>query len=139
MGMFAVVVALAAASASAAGATATCWDSAVTQAAMNDCARKDYEAADREMNVAYKKLMSRNDPIFRKKVQAAQRAWLAYRDAHVDSVYPDPDNVTYGSVRPMCVHRILAEMTTERTGQLRRLLEPEEGDVCGDGGAAPEK
>jgi uncharacterized protein YecT (DUF1311 family) len=138
MGMFAVVMALAAVSASAAGATADCWDSAQTQSAMNDCARKDYEAADREMNVVYKKLMAQDDPVFRKKVQAAQRAWLTYRDAHVDSVYPDAENATYGSVRPMCVHRILADMTTERTAQLRRLLEPEAGDVCG-GGPAPKK
>lgn len=138
MQVLAVVLTVMASSASSAGTSRECWDTARTQAALNECAQKDYETADREMNVVYKQLLSMDDPIFREKLKAAQRAWLVFRDAHVTSKYPD-SHAWYGSAMPQCMASLLAEMTRERTTQLRRFLRPTEEFCDNNGGPAVAK
>ena len=51
---------------------------------------------------------------------ASQRAWLAYRDSHCAS---EGYLARGGSMEPMLVSYCLAELTTERTEQLRQLAE----------------
>ena len=67
-----------------------------------------------------------------KALQESQRAWIAFRDAHVRSVFPDPDPKTYGSVYPMCRCSVLEQITIDRAKELRRLWIDgvDEGDVC---------
>ena len=113
-----------------AGPDPNCWDSALTQAAMNECADAEFAAADKEMASVYQRLMRTPDATFKAKLREAQRAWLKFRDAHVESIYPDPQHRWYGSVRPMCVAILLKELTVERTKQLKTFLETPEGDVC---------
>jgi uncharacterized protein YecT (DUF1311 family) len=105
-----------------------CWDTATTQLQMNACAETDLKAADAEMNAVYQQLTTRTDLAFTKRLRAAQRAWLAFRDAHVEARFGAAAGG--GSVRPMCVAIELRDLTRERTKQLRVLLKPEEGDVC---------
>jgi uncharacterized protein YecT (DUF1311 family) len=64
-------------------------------------------------------------------LEAAQRAWEAYRDAHVRALWPSADDGRYGTVNPMCVATTKAELTRARTRELRAMLKPVEGDACG--------
>ncbi|HEV2761538.1 MAG TPA: lysozyme inhibitor LprI family protein [Pyrinomonadaceae bacterium] len=111
-----------------------CYDTAMTQQAMNLCASREFEQADAELNRVYKQLLAANkeDGLFAEKLTAAERAWVAFRDAHMESLYPQTDNpqAAYGSVYPMCFMRAKAGLTRERTKHLRAMLDAPEGDVC---------
>jgi uncharacterized protein YecT (DUF1311 family) len=117
---------------SVAGVQASPSENSQTQLQMNDAACAEYKQADRELNRVYLKIVSdyRRDPVFIKALKKAQLAWLHYRDAHVDSIYPGAAS-QYGSVSTMCRCGSLTEITKERTQTLNRWLEGvEEGDVC---------
>src|SRR5947209_3279519 len=78
---------------------------AQTQPEMNVCAEKQFEAADAELNRAYKQIMSKaeNDP----KLKAAEVSWLKYRDDNCDyeaSMYEG------GSAQPMVYSLCLERM-----------------------------
>jgi uncharacterized protein YecT (DUF1311 family) len=106
-----------------------------TQANTTEDACAKYHKADTEMNAAYRQVLNKykNEILFAARLKASQRAWIAFRDAHLESLYPQPNKLqAYGSVNPMCRCGVLAELTTERTKQLKRWLSgAEEGDVCG--------
>jgi uncharacterized protein YecT (DUF1311 family) len=106
-----------------------CWNAAKTQLAMNECAGKEYRAADADMNAIYKKLIGLPDKAFTKALRTSQRAWLQYRNAQLATYYPDPKEY-YVSVQPMCSAQILAEMTRRRVQELKKYLAQKEGDVC---------
>ena len=50
-----------------------------TQSAMNQCAMEEFKKADAEMNKVYQQLLLKTDR--QEKLKAAQRAWVAFRDA----------------------------------------------------------
>lgn len=105
---------------------------AQTQQEMNDQACSEYKQADREMNQAYQTILRdyRNDRGFVAALRKAQLAWIRYRDAHLNSIFPG-DRSQYGSINTMCRCNDLAEITKERTRVLNRWVEGiEEGDVC---------
>ena len=104
--------------------------SPTTQLEINECAGDELRAADAELNRVYKQALDKGDDSYRKRLQAAQRAWLLFRDAHVASLYPPEDQEAHGSARPMCKPLLLKQLTVERTAQLRLLLHPVDGDVC---------
>lgn len=107
---------------------------AQTQAELNREACAQYKVADDELNKTYAQILNeyKADAAFVASLRAAQRAWVAYRDAQLEALYPGPNkSLTYGSAHPMCRCYALAEMTRERTAGLRRWVEGvEEGDVC---------
>ncbi len=107
---------------------------AQTQAEMNQQACDAYKRADVELNTVYQRVLTeyKGDALFVRKMKAAQHAWIAYRDAHLESVYPaDDPRFAYGSVYPMCRCVELTEMTKKRTELLRRWLTGEkDGEVC---------
>ena len=107
---------------------------AQTQAEMNQGSCSKYKDADAEMNKLYKQILNeyKSKPIFIQKLKAAQRAWLRFRDAQLDSLYPAPNKATeYGSVYSMCRCMVLEELTNQRKEQLQRWISGvEEGDVC---------
>ena len=113
----------------------SCFDKATTQLESNECAGKEYEKADAELNRVYKAILEKYkaDPLFLEKLRAAQRAWLAYRDAEIAAKYPHADEPRYyGSIFPMCDALYRAQLTQERTRKLREWLDGgEEGDACG--------
>jgi uncharacterized protein YecT (DUF1311 family) len=115
-----------------AGVQASSSKNCQTQLQMNEASCAEYKQADRDMNRVYLKIVSdyRGDPVFIKVMKKAQLAWLRYRDAHVDSIFPGAAS-QYGSVSTMCRCGSLAEITKERTQTLNRWLEGiDEGDVC---------
>ena len=112
-----------------------CFDKAVTQADLNDCAGGQFAEADAELNRVYKAILEKykKDPLFIEKLRAAQRAWLAYRDAEIAAKYPHAEEPRYyGSIFPMCDALYRAQLTEERVEKLREWLDGgEEGDACG--------
>ena len=119
----------------AARAQADCFEKATTQLESNQCADKQYQEADAELNRVYKAILEKykKDALFIEKLRAAQRAWLAYRDAEIEAKYPHAGEPRYyGSIFPMCDALYRAELTQERTRKLREWLDGgEEGDACG--------
>ena len=104
-----------------------------TQFEMNQEACGKYKKADAELNRIYLRVLHdyAGDKNFIQKIKLAQRAWLAFRDAHLNSIYPDPSPGTYGSVNPMCRCIILEGLTVDRIKTLREWADGiQEGDVC---------
>ena len=102
-----------------------CTKSANTQLELTQCAGDDAKRADAELNSVYQQLLSKakgNEHAI-EKIRAAQRAWISFRDAQLAAVFPREDKqAAYGSMYAMCYANIAAEMTRERTAQLRRML-----------------
>lgn len=110
---------------------------AQTQLDLNAQAGAEFAAADAELNRVYQQIRSRyrGEQQFLNKLRDAQRAWIAFRDAELEAIYPPPASGSmqqaYGSILPMCLAEQKARLTRERTAQLRRWLDGvEEGDPC---------
>jgi len=104
-----------------------------TQFEMNQEACGRHKQADAELNRIYQQVLRgyAGDKNFIRKMKIAQRAWVTFRDAHLDSIYPDPDPRSYGSVNPMCRCIILERLTEDRIKALREWADGvQEGDVC---------
>jgi uncharacterized protein YecT (DUF1311 family) len=112
-------------------ATDPCWKTAMAQSELNHCAALDAREADTELNHVYQDLLAKlkgNDTAT-KKLRAAQKAWLVFRDAHLQELYPAEDKqAEYGSMFPMCYSQVATAMTRDRTAQLRRMLDDK--DPC---------
>jgi len=90
--------------------------------------------ADAELNRVYKKVraMYKNDPTFLSQLKTAQRAWIKFRDAHLDARYPLEEGMNnHSSAVRDCICYELATVTRARTKQLKEWVTGmEEGDVC---------
>jgi uncharacterized protein YecT (DUF1311 family) len=51
---------------------------------MNECASQDYEYVDKQLNLVYKRLMSKLDSVGKEKLKTAQLAWLKFRDTQAE-------------------------------------------------------
>ncbi len=104
-------------------------DNAMDQATMNRCAHQSFEKADAELNAVYKKLQSRkmDDAQAGKLLIAAERAWVAFRDAECE--FDAADNIG-GSIYPMIYSGCLERLTKARVDQLDRYLRCEEGEAA---------
>lgn len=105
----------------------SCWDLAQTQRELEKCAAADYEVADRELNEVYAKVLAGAGPAEVSAIRKAQRAWIAFRDAEVQTLYSDPGK---GSVTSMCAGILKTQLTRQRTEELKRRLQRREGEVC---------
>lgn len=107
---------------------------AQTQGEMGKDACDEYKKADIELNKLYRQILSeyKADALFVQKLRSAQRAWVAYRDAHLEALYPATNpQVEYGSVFLMCRCTALAEITRKRAEELRRWVDGvDEGEAC---------
>jgi uncharacterized protein YecT (DUF1311 family) len=89
---------------------------ASSQADMNDCAGREYKAADATLNQVYRQLISLLDDEEKSQLKEAQTAWLKYRDANCEFV---GSQYKGGTMRPMVHAMCLADMTRSRTSELR--------------------
>ena len=89
---------------------------AQSQAEMNICAGKEYKAADATLNQVYRQLVSMLDDDEKSQLKEAQTSWLKYRDTNCEFV---ADQYKGGTIRPMIHGLCLAEMTRNRTTELR--------------------
>ena len=104
-----------------------------SQLAMNDAAARELKRADDTLNVIYNKVLVKyqDDREFIAKYTAAEVAWIAFRDAHLDAVFPKEDKQAYGSTYPMVYRLYKAELTWERVKQLNEwLADFPEGDAA---------
>lgn len=106
---------------------------AQTQDEMNSAACAEQQKAEERLESVYAEVLGKYsaDRVFIKSLKQSQKAWLAYRDAQIRTLYPRRDPGEYGSVYPMCRCNSVTEMTEARTSELRQWTEgSEEGDVC---------
>ena len=98
-----------------------------TQAAMNECAARDAKEADAELNFIYPKVLAHYQQMDRdsestegaKRLRAAQRAWIAFRDAECAVAGYE---ALGGSMESMLVSGCIAELTKKRAAELRQML-----------------
>jgi uncharacterized protein YecT (DUF1311 family) len=107
---------------------------AQTQSESNQDACTTFKQADALLNKSYNQVLSeyKKNALLIRKLKIAQRAWLAYRDAQIEALYPALNKpAEYGSVYPMCRCNALATLTTQRADELKKWIDgAEEGDVC---------
>lgn len=105
-----------------------------TQADMDKQAYNEWKKADDELNRVYNQVLKKykNDKVFISKLQKAELAWIKYRDAEIEAIYPEDDKMlNYGTSYPVCVNLALMELTKQRTKELKLWLKGiQEGDVC---------
>ena len=86
---------------------------------MNRQAEADAAAADKELNIVYKKVIAGLDSEGQALLKTSQRAWLAYRDAEAKF---EGDEMRGGSAEPLLYSGALTSLTKERTRRLRQSL-----------------
>ncbi|MGF6176895.1 lysozyme inhibitor LprI family protein [Ensifer sp. 4252] len=98
------------------------------QTDMNICAGKAYEKSDAELNSLYKQIETRlkDDADTTKLLVAAQRAWVAFRDAECNF---SSSTVAGGSVYPFISSSCLDGMTQIRIENLKGYLKCTDGDL----------
>ena len=97
-------------------------DNAQTQAEMNDCAAKEYRAADQKLNKLYADLSSKLEPERLAKLKEAQRAWIKFRDADCEfQAYLNKG----GTIYPLVYDGCLTENANNRIKQLVEMLNEE--------------
>ena len=107
-----------------------CNDKAKTQGEMNACASEEAARVDAQLNDVYRKLLSQavshHEAVA--KIKAAERAWIAYRDAYMDAMYPAKDKqAEYGSAYPMEADLLRAKLTERQRTALEELLQQYNG------------
>jgi uncharacterized protein YecT (DUF1311 family) len=98
---------------------------AMTQASINACASEEAERADTELSRLYSELLSlvggRREIVV--KIKTAQNAWLSWRDAYMDAMYPAKDKqFEYGSVYPTNANLLRAKLTQQQIGAVMDLI-----------------
>ncbi len=88
----------------------------------------EYKAQDDKLNKTYGEIVGRlsASPEDKKLLQAAQRAWIAFRDAECAFSNNHSEG---GSIHPMLLLMCKTELTKARTEQLSAYLNCEEGDM----------
>lgn len=101
-------------------------------AAGESCA--EFLKTDKELNDTYKEIQTKYkaDSIFLKKLKKAQNAWIAFRDAHLEAVYPAENKaVEYGSIYRDCSCIEQNTLTAARVVELKKwLTKVPEGESC---------
>jgi uncharacterized protein YecT (DUF1311 family) len=101
---------------------------ASTQMDMDVCAETAFKADDATLNQLYKQIKTRlgDAASQQKQLVAAQRAWVAFRDAECNFV---ASGVEGGSIYPMIVTDCRDELTKHRIQDFKTYLSCQEGDT----------
>jgi uncharacterized protein YecT (DUF1311 family) len=102
-----------------------CMDGANTQAAMNRCAGAEATRLNAELNSIYQQLLeaAKGDPLAIAKIKDAEQAWITYRNAYMEALFPAEDKQhNYGSMYPMNADLALADLTRAQVGALKTML-----------------
>jgi uncharacterized protein YecT (DUF1311 family) len=98
----------------------------LNQMQLDQCAGQDFTAADAKLNVLYKTMMSKYDTANGAKLKAAERAWIAWRDAECDF---ETNGTTGGSINAMEDTMCRTGKTNARIKELNTQLHCAEGDM----------
>ena len=85
------------------------------QQQMNDCALRDFRAADAELNIRYGEVMKTLSPQMRVALRTEQRAWLKGRDPGCKRAAKANEG---GSIWPLVFNACLEKSTRKRTAEL---------------------
>ena len=101
-------------------ASAADCDNAANQNEMNRCAEDRFKTADDALNAQYKDVRKvlGDDQGAQKLLVTAQKAWIGFRDAHCAVVAHTNEG---GSMEPLMRFSCLADVTEQRTKQLKDL------------------
>lgn len=104
--------------------------SAMAQADLNQCAYQDWEAADADLNAAYRDAMAlladwdaglpANEQGGARALKDAQRAWITFRDMACKA---EGYAMKGGSAEPLLVYGCMRLLTEERTAHLTGMVE----------------
>jgi uncharacterized protein YecT (DUF1311 family) len=117
---------IAGATASIAQAAEGCDAPGLSQGEVNDCYGNAYKMADAELNVLYRQITARlrDDEATTTLLVAAQRAWVAFRDAECDfSASEVSGSSAYGMIAAIC----LDKLTGKRIDDFKNYLNCQEG------------
>jgi uncharacterized protein YecT (DUF1311 family) len=108
-------------------AAAECNDQS-NQMELDICADQEFKMADKALNETYGEIAKRlsDDPDGRKRLTAAQKGWLVFRDAECSF---QAGNSVDGSIYPMLISMCRTGLTQKRTEELKTYLNCEEGDT----------
>jgi len=105
---------------------AACQKAAKTQLAINACAGNELLLRNKQMSQIYNQLLAhaKKQPWgTAAKIQAAQKAWLAYADAYMNAEWPAPNKqAEYGSIYPMASALARAALVERHIQDLSALL-----------------
>lgn len=99
---------------------------AQSQMDMNQEAGTALKDADRQLNATYTKLRTRLGPESRARLQAAEEAWIRFRDRECAFIGAP---TTGGSIHGMIVAQCQARLTLVRVKDLEAQLNCQEGDL----------
>ena len=101
------------------------------QLELNEAAYKEFKRADDKLNEIYNKIFIKykDNQLFLDKLINAEIAWINFRDAQLEAIYPEENkSVYYGSIFPMVYNIEKAKLTWDRVIQLNQwLIEYPEG------------
>jgi uncharacterized protein YecT (DUF1311 family) len=103
-----------------------CSEKAAAQVDMNACASQEASRVDAELNAVYRKLLTITaaQPEAVARIRAAERAWIAYRNAFVLAMYPASNKLAeYGSIYPMEADLLRARLTRRQIDALWELVQ----------------
>ncbi len=105
---------------------------AQTQADLNQSTCADVVTAKKKLNSVYQKVLNhhKGDAMTTAAIQKSQKAWLAFRAAQLEAIYPNPDKSNYGTVYDMCLCIESTKLYEQRIKQLSEWMVSREGDVC---------
>ncbi|MEJ1970456.1 MAG: lysozyme inhibitor LprI family protein [Rhizomicrobium sp.] len=93
---------------------------------IDQCAGKDYTAADTVLNALYRQLMAKYDAGNKTLLQAAQRSWIKYRD---DQCAYETNMTVGGAIHPAMETNCRADLTRAQIKRLKAQRDCEEGDL----------
>ncbi len=99
------------------------------QQAMNQCADRNYRQSDAALNTLYAQIgrrLENSDADIRKRLVAAQRAWVGFRDAECKFATSASAG---GSILPMLYAECADALTRKRIDEFRTYLKCQEGDM----------
>jgi len=99
---------------------------------LDHCASDEAARRDADLNRTYQQLRSKakQSPGATEKIERAELAWIQYRDAYLDSMFPAEDKqANYGSIYPMDFALLRADLTQEQTKRLKELIKQYVGDA----------
>jgi uncharacterized protein YecT (DUF1311 family) len=103
-----------------------CKSQELNQMQLDQCAGQDFDKADAKLNTLYKTMMSKYDATNGALLKAAERAWIAYRDAQCDFA---TNGTAGGTINSMMDTMCRTEQTNARIKELNAQLHCGEGDL----------
>lgn len=111
-----------------------CYEKALSQTEINQCAAQSLQEAEAELNRVYEKIKEVyiEDKTFLEKLEKAQFAWTKSKEADFELKFPHIDEPRfYGSVFSMCSTEYKAKLTLQRVDFLKHWTTgSESGDIC---------